>query len=257
MVLAWAPGKILHGGYRGIRRGRGSRFTKKQVRAIKAISQQPVETKSFPQSFDYYSFLTTESYDPSIWQDKFAVRQNIFAVIPRADSTATKTEQEVIGNELMARGFWIRVNVSAAVAPGSGHYGTNFRLTVYSIADVVDDQDTVAVTATDNIYDPDYTVARVTQQPFNTQRINVLKSHRWEARFDGNEDNYSTEHKMWIRLSGKKKSVTEEGLISSTKFGQLKGRNYYWLLEIYQPGASDIRTGIAGSIDTRVYFKDA
>lgn len=221
-----------------------------------AIAQKPVETKYWPRSLNYSTYLNTNGYvAPS---DAFAIRSNIFAVIPRADATGVKTENEVIGNELMARGFWITININAAVSPTAGHYGTQFRLTVYSIADQRPTAPTnEAVAANDQVFDPDYPQSAFTQKPFNMQYINVLKSHRWESRFDGNEDNYQSEHRMWVPIRGKKIAANEESLIVSSNFGELKGRNYYWMMEIYAPGASNLTTGVAGSIDMKVYFKDA
>lgn len=222
-----------------------------------AISQKPVETKNYVYSASYTQFLLDNGYlSPS---DNVAFRSNIFASIPHADSAFVKTEHEVIGNELMARGFWMRVSLSSAVAPTAGHYGANFRLTVYSIADV----DTTAPTfelvgPADRIYDPDFNVGPyTTDRPFNMQQINVLKTHSWEARFDGNEDNYQTEHRMWVPIMGRKVARNEESSTVSSNFGPLKGRNYYWLLEIYAPGQSDLRAGVTGAIMTKVYFKDA
>lgn len=238
------------------RRARRPIFGKRAAKAIMAISQKPVETKCFTRSLNYSTYLNTNGYVAPA--DSFAIRSNIFSGIPRADSVSVKTENEVIGNELMARGFWIRVNLNAAVSPTAGHYGTQFRLTVYSIADQrLTAPYNEVVSASDSVFDSDFVQAALTQKPFNMQYVNVLKSHRWEARFDGNEDNFQSEHRMWVPIRGKKISTLEEGILASSVFGDLKGRNYYWMLEIYTPGASNLTTGVAGSIDSKVYFKDA
>lgn len=238
------------------RRARRPVFGKRATKAIMAISQRPVETKSYTYSASYSAFLLSAGYVAPL--DNFTIRSNIFSPIPHADSALTKTEKEVIGNELMARGFWIRVSLASAVSPTAGHYGVQFRLTVYSIADVEVTAPLYEVVGLgDPVFDQDFGNAYVTDRPFNNQYINVLKSHRWEARFDGNEDNYTTEHKLWVPITGRKIGRGEESTTVSSTLGPLKGRNYFWMLEVYAPGQSDLRAGVTGSIMTKVYFKDA
>lgn len=237
-------------------RSRRPVFGKKATRAIMAIAQKPVETKAWPYSVSWFNLLNSNGYVAGT--DNWAVRSNIFSEIPRADSTLTKSEQEVIGNEIDARGFWIFLQLASAVAPGTGHYAFQFRLTVYSIADVNATAPTIeTVPSSDIIYDADFFATQVTTQRFNTQAINVLKSHRWEARYDGNEDNFNMEHRMYVPITGRKIGRGEEGIVSSSTLGPLKGRNYYWLLEVYAPGASSLISTTQGSLNTKVYFKDA
>lgn len=245
---------------RTVRRRRARRpvFGKRATKAIMAISQRPVETKKWPRSYAWTTTLVNSGY---IAGTQFAYRSNIFREIPRADSVGTKTENEVIGNELMARGFWMKVNVQSSAGSGTTHSGIQMRLTVYSIADRIPTSSPLieGVSLTDaTIYDNDFTQPPHTLKPFNMQSIRVLKSIRWDAEFKGNSDNFTSERKLWVPIRGKKIAAEEEPTVGTTSvFGILKGRNYYWLLEMFAPGVSNLGTQFTGNVDTQVYFKDA
>nr|QTZ83210.1 MAG: capsid protein [Emberiza rustica CRESS-DNA-virus sp.] len=244
---------------RTIRRRRARRpvFGKRATKAIVAISQRPVETKKWPRSYAWGATILLSGYTAG---SSMAMRSNIFRELPRADSTLTKTENEVIGNELMARGFWIKVNLQGAVVPGGNHYGVQIRLTVYSIADRLPDAAPLieGVAASDPIFDQDFGQTQLTMRPFNMQNIRVLKSKRWDAQYQGNSDNFTSERKMWVPITGRKIASQEEPTVgTSSVFGYLKGRNYYWLLEAYSPGVTTLNSTFTGDIETQVYFKDA
>lgn len=230
-------------------------------RRVLAIAKQPVETKSFPDFTDIPTIVLATGYAVG---PQWAIRQNIFAGIPRADSAATKSEHEVIGNQMEARGFWIRVNVLSHRGINSDLFGLDLRLTVYSMADWTGTTGGVQnVVASDEIFDPDYAVnSYFTAYPFNMQRINVLKSKKFSMNFNGNNGNVSREFRMWVPLRGRKTARDEESTLVNSNFGELKGRNYWWLLEFYMPGVpeqlnSRFTDRIFGNIQTRVYFKDA
>lgn len=231
-------------------------FGKKATRAIMAISQKPVETKKWPRSYAWQTTLVNSGYvSGATW----AYRSNIFREIPRADTALTKTENEVIGNELMARGFWIKVFIQSSAGSGTTHSGVQIRLTVYSVADRYPSSAPLieGVSTSDAVFDQDFTQSILTMRSFNTQNIRVLKSMRWDAQFQGNSDNFTSEKKMWVPITGKKTSSEDESTVLTTTFGYLKGRNYYWLLEIFAPGVSNLGTQFTGNVDTQLYFKDA
>lgn len=251
MVVAWAPGKIIHGGYHGIRRGRGSRFTKKQVRAIKAIAQQPVETKTSVVSADFDTFLSNAGYTGGAL---YAVRGNVFSGMARADTTTVQSEHEVIGNEFMARGFKWNLDLYAAT-PGV----LKVRFTCYSYADYTPGLPLYTpVLNTDEVLDPEFPVQNLTptEYRYNPQRVNILKRKTWTFGAGGSSG-FVANMKVWVPIKGRKISAEEEGAILATTIGRLKGRNYYWVVEFLGPSFSNLSTSVNGAISTQVYFKDA
>lgn len=230
-------------------------------RRVLAIAQKPVETKSFPRIYDLPFTVDNSGYAVG---PQWAIRGMVFREIPRADSTLTKSEHEVIGNEFQARGFWISVNVLSDVTINPNKLGLDCRLTVYSIADVEQGIPIIqSVLGNDYVFDPDYGVSNyMTAKPFNMQVLNILKSVKFSMNFNGSNGNVSREKRLWVPIRGRKICRDEEPTITNGTVGFLKGRNYFWLLELFMPGVpTDIgqqfTDRIYGNIQTRVYFKDA
>lgn len=230
-------------------------------RRVLAIARQDHETKAFTRFYNLKSAILETGYAVG---NGWMFRGNIFREIPRADSAAVKSEKEVIGNELEARGFWIYVTLLSDSSINPNRFAIDMRLTVYSTNDVNDGAPFLeSVFATDQIFDPDLQSTYPTAYKFNMQNVNVLKTRRFNGVFQGNNGSYSKEVRMWVPIKGKKISREEESIVGlADTFGFLKGRNYYWLVEVIgfgvNPGEPNALPNILnGTIETKVYFKDA
>jgi len=51
-------------------------------------------------------------------------------------------------------------------------------------------------------------------------------------------------------------SAEEEGTLTASYMGLIKGVQYYWALEIWGASQTDLRTSITGNVGTAIYFKD-
>lgn len=229
-------------------------------RRVKAIAQLPVETKSWTRQYDLRGTIQGAGYSVG---NSFMIRSNIFREIPRADTAMMKNEKEVIGNQLEARGFWIRVNVLGSVVNNPARLGIDWRVTVYSTNNLDEGAPLIEpVFNDDSIFDPDYRSSYATAYRFNTQDVNILASKKFSANFLGGNGNFSREVKLWVPIRGRKTARAEETVLAQSNFGFLKGRNYYWLLEGIAMGVNEAQPNaftdtFFGNIETRVYFKDA
>lgn len=235
----------------GRRRQRRPVFGKKATRAIMAISQRPVETKSFTISTSYDTFLTNAGFTSGNY---FAARGNIFGPIPRADTAAVQSEHEVIGNELMARGFKWSMDLYSNTA------GTfRVRFTCYSYNSYTSGLPLFnPVSNTDDVLDPEFPVQNLTptEYRYNPQRVTILKQKTWTFG-RGGTTGFIGNMKVWVPITGKKVSREEEGTILATTFNGLKGKNYYWVVEFLAVGAYTNINQVDGAMATTVYFKDA
>lgn len=235
----------------GRRRSKRPVFGKRATRAIMAISQRPVETKTSTISADFDTFLTGAGYTGG---SSYAIRGNIFAPMARADTSGVQSEHEVIGNEFMARGFRWNLDLYAN-APGV----FKVRFTCYSYTSYTPGLPLFnPVTNTDDVLDPEFPVQNLTPTEFryNPQRVNILKRKTWVFG-QGGSAGFIANMKVWVPIKGRKISAEEEGAVLATTINRLKGRNYYWVLEMLGTSFSNISTSINGALATTVYFKDA
>lgn len=216
-----------------------------------AISQRPVETKTYTISADFDTFLTSAGYTASSF---YAVRGNIFSPIARADTALVQSEHEMIGNEIQARGFRWNLDLYASA---SGVFKVRF--TCYSYPGYTAGLPLFTpVTNSDEVLDPEFPAQNLTptEYRYNPQRVNILKQKTWTFGAGGSAG-FVANMKVWVPIKGRKISMDEEGTVTSTTMGRLKGRNYYWVLEMLGPSYANISTAVNGAIGTTVYFKDA
>lgn len=199
-------------------------FGKKKERAIRAIAMGPVETKKF------YRDTVTLAPDPT--NNSFGSLFNIFDILPKGDTN--DSENTVIGNKFNCRGvkFWVN---SQNVADTEVVY----RLTVFSCNNFYGTggpsiNTGIQILANNpDFYETEVVMPQVHNR-YNTQRLNVLKSKTWSLKksFSGQagEDSWIT---MWVPITGIKTSEKEEGTAGGTTVGELKGKNYYFLLEVH------------------------
>ncbi|AIM55446.1 Cap [Ancient caribou feces associated virus] len=235
-------------------RHRGSkRLSEHMVRAIKAISQIPVETKRFPLSHPFATYLTYGAYSSG---SNAIIRANIFNPIPHDDvSTAFKSEESFVGSSIESRGLRWQMNgyLSSAVAKPD----VWFRFTVYSENEYfAGSTDGVGgVSPSDKLFDPDHDQTP-TWSRWNTQ---IAKIH-FQRKFvlgSASVGQGSLSKKFYIPLRKKMQSADEEGTTVAGTFGEAKGMQYYWVLETLGIGLTALGSDISAVIGTDVYFKDA
>jgi len=224
------------------------RLSKHMVRAIKSIAQQPVETKIFPLRGDFSSFLNNAGY---ISGASWNIRQNIFSEIPRLKNSATKTEISFVGNEIQARGFKWRFHGYVNTAGATPN--ARFRFTVYHIPGY--QSGTSGIFANGSDFNQDYTNVP-TWATWNRQTTKII----FQRSFSMNESSTDPGHTVrsfWIPMRKRVIAQADESIALNTTMAQIKGEQYYWVLECFAPTIADLKANIQGSIDTSLYFKDA
>lgn len=238
---------------RTIRRKRRA-FTKKQARAIKAISQIPVETKHFPQTTSYTALLNAAGY---ISGPSNILIQNIYSPIPRADNTLTRDEYTFDGNEIMSRGFRWEFNAYTVAATAGASLDVQFRYTVFSASAVT--FGTIGPSPADPVYfDTDHDTTP-TWSKWNTQNVTIHLQKIFRIDNNGNL-NGMVRRKFYTPLRRKITSTQDAPLVTNGFMGEVKGKQVYWALETFAPGfaaGGDIKTYITGGFSTGIYFKDA
>jgi len=234
------------------RRRKNSRpLSKHMVRAIKAISQGPIETKVHNYTRDWNPFLTDAAY---LSGAAVGIRGPIHHHIPRIKNTATQTEGGFIGNKINLRGF--RWEFHGYINLTSANPDTTFRFTIYS---EVTDYPTVVsnpiiYTTTDPIIDNDFSTV-FTWSRWNTQVANIHLQRTFKID-QASTGAASINKKFWWRAHRALTTVDEESALANDFFRGSKSKNYYWTLEVLAPGVTDLKTHIVGAINTSVYFKD-
>lgn len=236
-------------GKTGRKRRTNRRLSPHMVRAIKAISQGPVETKSYPYREDNFQNLLALSGYGGV-SPSHIIRQNIYSDIPSSRNLVTKSEQTFIGDEIQSRGFRIQFALqsysSVALQPDD-----RFRFSVYHENGYANGISTL--TATNYIFDQDQTT-QPTSLFWNPQIAKII--YRRTFTFAKNTQTSKVlVKKFWVPLKRKVTRVDEESVITASYMGRIKGEQYYWVLEIFSPGLN--LTHVFGSVSSRIYFKDA
>lgn len=245
-------------------KGRKHVFGKKAERAIKAISQKPVETKRY---YHTLNLLAGASYGA-----QFERAYNLFSEIPRLlNQVAPDSSTAVMGNKFETKGVKIKLFLSAfPQAPDSV-----WRITVLSSSEAyVTTAGYVTSWPTNWIdfgsTDPDGLITTTaTQFMYNSQIVKILKQKVFMLR-QGNpvgavntgvtdttggtkQSGYRTVS-MWVPITGVKTSVQDA---DEATVGQLKGKQYYLVAEAFSPSGSSLN-GLIDVIGYNVvYFKDA
>lgn len=236
-------------------------FGKRATRAIKAISQRPVETKWYAYNVE----LSGSDVGPVGWVGTEAdILHNIWQFVPRADSALTRSRSEVLGQECQGRGYSLRwaINYPAGEVPS---VVARCRITVFSMAAYYDTdlsgQFTDSVPA--GVYEDEAVGAPplATLRRFNRDRVKVLasRSHTFSI---GGQSNLLWEGKLWVPMRRKIVAADPESVgTSSDRMNELKDRQFYLLVEFYDPkGLSSTGPAPNGWVlqfEHKVYWKDA
>jgi len=224
-------------------------FSERAKKAIERIAQGPVETKHFDASDSIVNYLNVAGY---VTGSTAVVRYPIFAGIPRLKNTATKTEQSFIGNKIMTRGLRWEFHgwpFNATATPD-----IQYRFTVYSENNYY--SGITGPGPTDIIFDQAFSNLP-TWSRWNTQTTKIHFRRTFKL---GNSSigQGSVNKKFWVPLRRTLTSEEEESLLANSFFGQSKGMNYYWVLEVYAPNVgTGLNTLVNGVITSSTYFKDA
>jgi len=232
---------------RRVRRKAPRRLSKHMVRAIKAISQGPIETKRFTTFTLWNSGLVTSGY---ISGPTHVMQGNIFSGIPKIKNSLTRTEDSVIGNEFLCRGFKFMLNLNITTANAFPDVMFRFGLmqrTFYSAG-------VVNINPGGQEFDQDFSNVP-TQSIWNTQVVKRMYSRKFRLN-QSTTDPGLIQKKFYIPLRKKVVSSTEESLAVNDFVGQVKGMQYYWTLEVFGLSITALDTAIAGNWSTALYFKD-
>lgn len=228
-------------------------FGKKAVRAIKAIAQRPVETKWSIWSNSVFN----AAYSPSQFGSSYntAAHINIFDTVYRADSVATRSRSEVMGQEFQLRGISVKWMLWTAVT-----HPIRYRLSLISFDTYFSTGagfNTLS-TAAEFFEDEDNGNLLATFQRFNTDKVRVVWSRQLKAQPNGATATL-VEGKGWIPI--RRKCVVAEAEPTSgtsSTVSKLKDHQYYLILECLDPGLLSTTTGNYNwVVDFKVYWKDA
>jgi len=240
---------------RKTRRGRKSRkrraprrLSKHMVRAIKAISAGPIETKCFKTDVSFGAYLSGATY---VSGPQAGFRVNILSDIPIADNVGNKTEAEMIGNKMLLRGFKWQIHMyqynATALAPD-----LQFRFTVYS--DRAYGPGVTSLPPADRLFDQDLD----TTATWSTWNPQTAKIH-FQKRFRLSHTAQTTQlldRKFYVKLRRQITKEGEESVVTNNYVGSVKGLQLYWALETFGPTIPDLTTAVTCKIGTSLYFKD-
>lgn len=229
-------------------------LSKHMVRAIQAISKGEIETKHIVYKDSFTTMLQLVAYTTPA--QSMMIRYNIFSPIPRdRDDAVTREQHQVTGDVFDARGvkFWFDFY---KIGTELTNLDVQFRFTVFK-------QDaysgiTGGIGSADIIVDSEFNTTP-TQLHFNTQAVTILYQKRWQMRFGG-EASSILKKVAWVPIKGKKTCVAETpspGAGSSGIVGELKKGQYYFTLEVWCPGTTNLDTQLIGSTQWKIYWKDA
>lgn len=228
-------------------------FGKKATRAIKAISQRPVETKWHIYNSAILVDVPAVSW-PSAPGSQFAVYKNVFQTIPRSNQVGTESAHEVIGQKFNVRGISLACYV-AWRGNGSIPSTMRVRMTLLKSSTFYDVSQFQPLSTSSAFHEDDDTMP-MTVKGFNTSRVTVLKSRSFTV---GPQSALGSKVvKLWYPMRKTLTCYDDEGAgVLTTEVGRLKDFNYYAILEFvsvdgfgWDPPTDDLY------FRTKVYFKD-
>jgi len=240
---------------RRIRHRRRHVFGKKATRAIKAISQKPVETKWYIFNSDVLVDVPPVSW-PSTAGNEFAVYRNIMEVIPRSNNVGTESRSEVVGQKFNMRGVSIKGFIAWVAGATANAQQMRIRMTVLRSTVFYDVPQFGVLSAGSAFYEDDDNLP-LTAKSYDTDRIHIIKSKIITL---GPPVNSSPRvFNMWVPMRNTLTCWDDEGSgVTATTVGRLKDFQYYLVLEFQSPMAFQWAPGQGEAIKirTKVYFKD-
>lgn len=223
-------------------------ISKHMVRAIKAISQQPVETKRFVASQALSAWLSAAGYvAPSTGA---TIRQNFLGSLPRITNTPPDSESGFSGDKVNLRGFKWEIHVYPSTSANNPN--TMMRFTVYQSPDYF--ANTTGPGPTDKIWDEDYDRSP-TWAVWNVQTTKILFQRNFVINQSSTDPSVCNK-KFYIPIRRTITSMGDESSVANSYMGEVMGLQMYWTLEILGINVPNLATGIVGVINTSLYFKD-
>lgn len=223
-------------------------FSKRAEKAIVRLAQKPVETKRHTVYTAWPSLLLQAGY---VSGPSAVIRYNLLSDMPRFRNAGTQTEGSFVGNKLNLVGLRWECSgmyiVTAVARPD-----IMFRFTVYEENNYYNSV-TGPGTLSD-IFDQDFN----TTPTLSTWNMQVAKIHfrrTWKLG-QASTGQSIVSKKFWIPLRRTVTTELEESVTVASYFGEAKGNQYYWVLEVFAPGEPNVSSGLAGSIQSALYFKD-
>lgn len=224
-------------------------LSKHMVRAIKAISQIPAETKHYPASASVSAFLLGAGY---ISGNEATIRSNILADIPRANNTGGHEEYSFTGDSLMLRGLRWSFNAYVVASSPGAVYDCQFRFTVFSDNEYF--AGTTGPGPANRIFDQSVNTT-ATWATWNPQVVKIHYQKKFKLNNDGNS-NAMVNRKFYVPLRRKITTQNDTSVVVNNYLGEAEGKQIYWALEFFCPGVSNLSSYITGTISAKVYFKD-
>lgn len=238
---------------RTYRRNRKPPLSDRQERAVKAIALGTVETKHHVFTQDITTLLVDPAYY-SAGNSTVAWIGNVISPIPRIiDDVITPDNENVSGDQLDFRGwkFWIDIQTVAAVST-TPVYTAQYRFTVYRSN--LYDGNAVAPTVGVGLLDPDFPFVSPTQWVWDTNLTEIIYQRKW-TKGSGGSPSALTDLTFWVPM--KRKLVIKQEMNAGTStVGELLGWQYYYCLEVRQPGQANLAVSIGGQVAWKAYWKD-
>lgn len=224
-------------------------FSKRAEKAIQRIAQGPVETKHYDAADTILNYLNVAGY---VTGSTAVIRVPFWAGIPRLKNTATKTENSFIGDKIHTRGLRWEFHGWPFLPAASPDI--QYRFTVYSENNYY--SGITGPAPTDVMFDQAFSNLP-TWSRWNVQTTKIHYRRTWKLG-QSSVGQGSVNKKFWVPIRRTLTSEEEESTLSNSFFGQSKGMNMYWVLEVYAPNVgTNLNTLVNGVISYSSYFKDA
>lgn len=232
------------------RKGRRKALSDRQVRAVQSIVAGNIETKHYINWLTFGTWLNISGYTGSA--DSWATTFNIFDGIPTEVLVPTVSDG-VVGQEFDARGFKVILDLSSSAGTAYNLFGriTFFKTNIYNANAGTSNQNPVFLPNSNNLFDGEFPLGPTIGR-WDTDVSVVLKQKRFRLGFMGDANARKT-FKWWFPMRGKKIIKGD----AKPRVGELQGWQYYFALEFYAPGVTNMTSVYGGNVSTEVYFKDA
>lgn len=228
-------------------------FGKRATRAIKAISQRPVETKWYIYDSDVLSDIPPVAW-PNTPLAGFVVYRNIFDPVPRTNNVGSESRSEVIGQKFNCRGISVKGLVSWGAAGDVLGAAMRVRVSIIKTVSYFNVPNMAVLSSGSDFFEDDDPMA-VTVKRFNMDRVKVLKSQTFTMTVDAT--NTMKEFKMYYKCRNTMTCYSDEGTVTSTTVGRLKTWNYYLVIEtLANNGYAWNQPAETLYVSTKVYWKD-
>lgn len=230
-------------------------FGKRATRAIKAISQRPVETKWQIWNSDLLVDIPISSW-PAVASQSVFIR-NVLQTIPRSNNATWESRSEVIGQEFILRGIKIKGIFSYTDSlTASNPQALRIRVSLVQLTDYIDQSTFGPYSTAGDVFEDDDSMP-VTVKKFNMDRVKVLKSKVVTQGVTSNRP-YGVVN-IWWKTNRKVKCYYDEGTVATNlTVGRVMGWQYYIIVEILNTvGYSWEVPSDRMYMSTQVYFKDA